>query len=102
MEKFKKLSSKMKIVMSIIIINILNCVTVLANTTGEDKFDNIVVWIAGWIGKIGLLVAFYGAVQIGFSVPEHDAGQKRSGILFLVSGLMVYAISVGYKTLLGL
>nr|WP_312579580.1 hypothetical protein [Sedimentibacter sp.] len=104
MKKIKKLLLRFKVVLSIIIISVLNYTTALATTSnaGVDKFDNMVVWIATWVGRVGLLVAFWGGVQIAFSLSDHDAGQKRSGILFLVAGLMVFGLSVSYKTLLGL
>lgn len=104
MKNFKRLLLKLKVIVLIIIIRALNCNTVFAtaNTAGVDKFDNIVVWLAAWVGRVGLLVAFWWGVQIAFSLSDHDAGQKRSGILLLVAGLMVFGISVGYKTLLGL
>jgi len=104
MKNLKRLLLKLKVVVSMMIIIVLNNTTAFAsvNTAGVDKFDNIVVWIAAWVGRVGLLVAFWGGVQIAFSLSDHDAGQKRSGILLLVAGLMVFGISVGYKALLGL
>ena len=104
MKNIKRLLFKLKIIVSMVIISALNYTTVFASVSsaGVDKFDNIVVWIAAWVGRVGLLVAFWGGVQIAFSLSDHDAGQKRSGILLLVAGLMVFGISVGYKTLLGL
>ncbi|MBP1926711.1 hypothetical protein J2Z76_002581 [Sedimentibacter acidaminivorans] len=103
MKKIKKLSIIARNILAMIAIYTFNCTTVFASTTaGVDKFDNMVVWIASWVGRVGLLVAFWGGVQIAFSLSDHDAGQKRNGILFLVAGLMVFGLSVGYKTLLGL
>lgn len=104
MKILKRLLLTLKVTVSMIIISALNYTTVFAsvNNAGVDKFDNMVVWIAAWVGRVGLLVAFWGGVQIAFSLSDHDAGQKRNGILFLVAGLMVFGLSVGYKTLLGL
>lgn len=103
MKNIRKVPVGVKNILSLIIIYTFNCTAVFATTTaGVDKFDNMVVWIAAWVGRVGLLVAFWGGVQIAFSLSDHDAGQKRNGILFLVAGLMVFGLSVGYKTLLGL
>ncbi|MGD9678881.1 MAG: hypothetical protein AB7V16_11125 [Vulcanibacillus sp.] len=102
MKNLRDLSLTGKVVVSTIIINILNYTAVLASTAGVDKFDNMVTWVASWVGRVGLLVAFWGGVQVAFSLSDHDAGQKRNGILFLVSGLMVFGISVAYNALLGL
>jgi len=103
MKKLRDLSLTVKVALSTIIINILNYTAVFASTTaGVDKFDNMVTWVASWVGRVGLLVAFWGGVQVAFSLSDHDAGQKRNGILFLVTGLMVFGISVSYNALLGL
>ncbi|WP_326910668.1 hypothetical protein [Sedimentibacter sp. MB31-C6] len=103
MNNLKKLSLHIKIVFTTISISILNNIMVFASdTAGVDKFDNMVAWIAAWVGRVGLLVAFWGGIQVAFSLSDHDAGQKRNGILFLVAGLMVFGLSIAYKTLLGL
>ena len=72
-----------------------------AANDGETQFNNVLDWILGWIGKIGIVVAVWGAVQIGLSFSTEDAGQRRKGILEFISGLMVMAIGYGAKTIIG-
>jgi hypothetical protein len=70
-------------------------------TDGETQFNNVLSWILGWIQKIGIVLAVWGAVQIALSFSNEDAGQRRNGILQFISGLMVMAIGYGAKTIIG-
>lgn len=69
---------------------------------GTAQFDNIMNWLSGWIGKIGIILTLWGGIQIAFSVSNEDAGQKRKGILEAVSGLMVMALAYGYRAIIGI
>ncbi len=70
-------------------------------TNGEAQFNNVLSWVLSWVQKIGIVIAVWGAVQIGLSFSTEDAGQRRKGILELISGLMVMAIGYGAKTIIG-
>lgn len=91
----------LKVFISAFIITIFNVLTVYANKDGVTQYNNVLDWILGWIGRIGVVIAVWGAVQIGLSFSTEDAGQRRKGILELISGLMVMAIGFGAKTIIG-
>lgn len=83
-----------------IMMSIMSAVNVYA-VDGEAQYDNVVDWVLGWVSKIGILVGLYGLVQIANSFSTEDAGQRRKGILELISGLMLLAIGYGGRTIIG-
>lgn len=92
--------NKFKISVLTALMSIMSAINVYA-VDGEAQYDNVVSWILGWVGKIGILVTIYGAVQIASSFSTEDAGQRRKGILELISGLMLLAIGYGARTIIG-
>lgn len=102
MNKIKIKLPKIKTIIMVLLISALNIVYVYAADAGVDIFDNLVEWLATWVGRVGLVTAFYGLVNVGFSMQSDDAHQKKVGINSFVAGVMVFAASVTYKTLLGL
>lgn len=100
----KKISGKLNILKMWILsllMSIMSTVNVYATVDGEAQYNNVVDWILGWIGKIGILVGLWGLSQIAMSFSTEDAGQRRKGILELISGLMLIAIGYGGKAILG-
>ena len=61
-------------------------------TDPNTSFDNIIKFIAGWISKLGLVVGFIGAVQLGFAFKNDDADGKTKGLRTLISGFIVFAL----------
>lgn len=59
----------------------------------EAMFDNVVVFFADWIGRVGLVVAFVGAVMFGFSVKSDDPEGKQRGLTTMVAGFIVFAVT---------
>jgi len=73
----------------------------VANATGtaptgaaNTQFNEVVKFLAGWIGKLGLVVGFIGAIQTGFAFRNDDADQKTKGMRTAISGFVVYAITL--------
>jgi len=65
---------------------------------GTEKLDAIVQWIATWAGRIGLVVAFFGALQTVLGFMNDDADSKVRGLKTLAAGFMVWGISQTYTT----
>lgn len=61
-------------------------------TDGDDAFTDIVTFFAKWIKRIGLLVAFVGAVMFALAIKNNDADQKQTGLLTMVAGFIVSAL----------
>jgi len=99
--KNNKLLAKLKIGMYAGLATAMTTYNAYAVNDGETQFNNVLEWILGWIGKIGIVIAVWGAVQVGLSFSTEDAGQRRKGILELISGLMVMAIGYGAQTIIG-
>lgn len=72
----------------------LNVTThIFASDAGMDSFDNIIDVIARWLGRIGLVVAFFGAVQLALGFKQDDADGKIRGMKTLASGFLVFGIT---------
>lgn len=62
-------------------------------TTGVSEFNQVILFIAGWIAKLGMVVGFFGAVQCAFGFKNDDADAKVKGLRTLISGFIVFAIA---------
>lgn len=62
-------------------------------TPGMDTFDGVIDVVATWLGRIGLVVAFFGAVQLALGFKNDDADGKVRGMKTLASGFLVYGIT---------
>lgn len=60
---------------------------------GEAMFNEIIGWFATWIGRIGLVIGFIGAVMFGLAIKNDDADAKTRGLMTMASGFVVYAIT---------
>lgn len=60
---------------------------------GMDKLDGVINVIATWLGRIGLIVAFFGAVQLALGFKNDDADGKVRGMKTLASGFLVFGIT---------
>ena len=63
-----------------------------SQTDGDTQFKAVVEFFAKWIKRVGLLVAFVGAVMFALAIKNNDAEQKQNGLLTLVAGFVVSAI----------
>lgn len=63
-----------------------------SQTDGDTQFQSVVEFFAKWIKRVGLLVAFVGAVMFALAIKNNDAEQKQNGLLTLVAGFVVSAI----------
>lgn len=61
----------------------------------DTKFNLIVNTIAGYGYKFGLLIIFYGAIQIGLSFKNDNPDGKVSGARTAIAGLIVASVSFG-------
>lgn len=65
------------------------------SSDADTKFDLIVNTIAGYGFKFGLLIIFYGAIQIGLAFKNDNPDGKVQGARTAIAGLIVAAVSAG-------
>lgn len=65
-----------------------------AELKGADKMHKVIGWLAGWMGKIGLVVAFFGALQTVLGFMNDDADSKVRGLKTMAAGFMLWGISM--------
>ena len=58
-----------------------------------SSLDKIVNWLASWCGKIGLVVAVFGGIQLALSIKNDDSDGRVRAIKTLASGFMVFSIT---------
>ena len=59
----------------------------------DAMFDQVIIFFASWIGRIGLVVAFIGAIMFALAIKNEDAEAKTRGLMTLVSGFVVFAVT---------
>lgn len=93
------MKSRSKILLLVIMFTTLTLVlttTVYAASVTPDAdqvWRNIVNFFATWIGRLGLLIAFIGAVQWALGRRNDDADAQSRGINFFASGVITIAIT---------
>lgn len=60
---------------------------------GEEQFNTVITFFATWIGRIGLIVGFIGAVMFGLAIKNDDADAKTRGLMTLAAGFVVFAVT---------
>lgn len=60
---------------------------------GEEQFNKVIKLFADWIGRIGLVVTFVGAIMFALSIKNDDAEAKTRGLMTLASGIVVFAVT---------
>lgn len=63
---------------------------------GFDQLNMVIEWIALWAGRIGLAVAFFGALQTALGFMQDDADAKVRGMKVMAAGFMVYGVTLMY------
>lgn len=60
---------------------------------GEEQFTTVINFFATWIGRIGLIVGFIGAVMFGLAIKNDDADAKTRGLMTLAAGFVVFGVT---------
>lgn len=104
---FTKLNNKRKKIAlalgTFVLTNMMTAMSAFADTSGgggldtnagKDQFDQLINFFATWIGRIGGVIALVGAVMFGFAWKNDDSDGKQRGVTTMVSGIIVFAISL--------
>lgn len=92
--KIKKIDRKVQLVtrsvLSTLFVIMASCSFVLASDNpAAEAISNFTEIIVGIVTAIGVILAIWGVVQVGLSVPSHDTSQRASGFLALAGGIIV-------------
>lgn len=60
---------------------------------GVADFNEVVTFFATWIGRIGLVVGFVGAIMFGLAIKNDDADAKTRGLMTLAAGFVVFGVT---------
>lgn len=60
---------------------------------GEAQFQAVIDFFATWIGRIGLILGFVGAIMFALAIKNDDSDAKTRGLMTLASGFVVFAIT---------
>ncbi len=91
MQRLKNLNLKLKALTTTFIYFLLTS-PAYANAD-TSQIDGVVDFIANWATKFGLIVAFFGGIQVALAFKNDDADGKTRGLRTLVAGFMVVGIS---------
>lgn len=86
-------NKKIKIISITVVMVFLMSKMVFAADASTEALDNVVNWMATWVGRIGLVVAFFGGIQTSLGFKNDDADAKVRGLKTLASGFMVFGVS---------
>ncbi len=59
----------------------------------DAAFVGVISFFAKWIGRVGLVIAFIGAIQFALGIKSEDAEGKSRGLMVLVAGFIVFAVT---------
>ena len=79
-------------------LSIFNIPQTYSEAAANTEFQSILSFIGKWTRRVGAFGMFMGAVMIGFSMKNHDAGQKVTALRTFSSGGIVVAVSAILST----
>lgn len=97
--KRELLSVLMLAFVMVLTINFLSVAAFATPATGTEQLGKVIEWIANWAGRIGLAVAFFGALQVALGFMQDDADAKVRGLKTMAAGFMVYGVCEVYDKL---
>ena len=68
-----------------------------AEPAGVGTFNTVVQFIVDWVARIGLVIAFVGAVQFAMGFKDDSADGKTRGLMCLASGFIVFSVAKAYS-----
>jgi nitric oxide reductase large subunit len=60
--------------------------------TSEAAYQSTITFFITWIRRIGMMVAFVGAIMFALAIKNNDSEQKQNGLITMVAGFVVAAL----------
>ncbi len=61
-------------------------------TGSEAAYQSTIEFFITWIRRIGMMVAFVGAIMFALAIKNNDAEQKQAGLITMIAGFIVAAL----------
>lgn len=58
----------------------------------EEAYQKTINFFITWIRRVGMMVAFVGAIMFGLAIKNDDAERKQAGLITMVAGFVVAAL----------
>ena len=96
-QKNKKFAKIFTVLFTIAVVTSLCAVTAFAAGGGggggsEAAYQSTITFFITWIRRIGMMVAFVGAIMFALAIKNNDAEQKQAGLITMIAGFSVAAL----------
>ena len=92
-QKNKKFAKIFTVLFTIAVVTSLCAVTAFAAGGGsEAAYQSTITFFITWIRRIGMMVAFVGAIMFALAIKNNDAEQKQAGLITMIAGFIVAAL----------
>ncbi|MBR3044986.1 MAG: hypothetical protein IKI45_10930 [Oscillospiraceae bacterium] len=98
-QKNKKFAKIFTVLFTIAVVTSLTAVTAFAaggaggGGGSEAAYQSTIEFFITWIRRIGMMVAFVGAVMFGFSIKDNNAVGKVAALKTFAAGAIVVSVS---------
>ena len=93
-QKNKKFAKIFTVLFTIAVVTSLTALTAFAAGGGgsEAAYQSTIEFFITWIRRIGMMVAFVGAIMFALAIKNNDAEQKQAGLITMIAGFIVAAL----------
>lgn len=64
-----------------------------ATGSADSSFSQVITFFVTWIGRIGGVIAFVGAIMFALSIKNNDADAKQQALLTMIAGFVAVAVT---------
>lgn len=61
-------------------------------SNAEATYQTVIQFFVTWFRRIGMVVAFIGAIMFALAIKNNDADQKQNGLVTMIAGFVVAAV----------
>ena len=97
-QKNKKFAKIFTVLFTIAVVTSLTALTAFAaggaggGGGSEAAYQATIEFFITWIRRIGMMVAFVGAIMFALAIKNNDAEQKQAGLITMIAGFIVAAL----------
>ena len=93
-QKNKKVAKGFTVLFTSAVVTSLTALTAFAagGAGSEAAYQSTITFFITWIRRIGMMVAFVGAIMFALAIKNNDAEQKQAGLITMIAGFIVAAL----------